>query len=184
MPRMSVVGVQCAIESQGVRNGLTQAFIRSASRAPPKARPNERCRGGHVPRALAAQKCVPCEADDGALEAMGLCEAFARCEAEGRLAEVPGWQIEEGEKGLLITRRFRTKNFVKALELAMRVGEVGEGEGHHPDLHITSWNHVAVHFTTHARNGLTQNDFICAAKVNSIAMEDLLSKKRAGSAAA
>ncbi|KAK9903459.1 hypothetical protein WJX75_006181 [Coccomyxa subellipsoidea] len=62
-----------------------------------------------------------------------------RSKAESLIAsEAEGWELAENEqKHLKIQRTFRTKNFVKALELCNRFGEVAEAEGHHPDLHIT-----------------------------------------------
>ncbi|EIE23022.1 transcriptional coactivator/pterin dehydratase, partial [Coccomyxa subellipsoidea C-169] len=94
--------------------------------------------------------------------------------------QAEGWDLAESEqKHLLIRRTFRTKNFVKALELCNRFGEVAEAEGHHPDLHITGWNRLTVELTTHSRDGLTENDFIMAAKLNAVPKDDLLSKKKA-----
>ena len=52
-------------------------------------------------------------------------------------------------------------------------------EGHHPDLHIESWNRLRVEIWTHARKGLTENDFILASKIDALDMEGLLSKKNA-----
>jgi 4a-hydroxytetrahydrobiopterin dehydratase len=55
---------------------------------------------------------------------------------------------------------------------------VADAEGHHPDLHLRSYNHVAVELSTHAVGGLTENDFIMAAKINEIPLDDLLPKRK------
>ncbi|KAF6266724.1 pterin 4 alpha carbinolamine dehydratase-domain-containing protein [Scenedesmus sp. NREL 46B-D3] len=89
------------------------------------------------------------------------------------------WQIvEDSEKRLRLRRVMRTKNFTKALELFQRVGQVAEAEGHHPDLHLEGWNNVSIELWTHARNGLSENDFIVAAKFDDIDLADLLSKRQ------
>jgi len=89
------------------------------------------------------------------------------------------WQIiEDDEQRLRLRRTMRTKNFLKGLELFKRVGEVAEAEGHHPDLHLVGWNNVTVELWTHARDGLSENDFILAAKIDNISKDDLLSKKQ------
>lgn len=87
MPHLSLVGLHNGLEYHGIWGSSTVPVRWHTVKALSKASAVHHGRDGYLPRALAAQKCVPCEADDGALEAMGLCEAFARCEAEGRLAE-------------------------------------------------------------------------------------------------
>jgi 4a-hydroxytetrahydrobiopterin dehydratase len=110
---------------------------------------------------------------------MGFCMSFSRRAAEDMLQTVKGWELVESPKDVLrIKRHLRTKNFMKALELCSRVAEVAEAEGHHPDLHLTGWNNLTLELWTHARNGLTENDLIMAAKINSIPMDDLLSKRK------
>ena len=84
-------------------------------------------------------------------------------EAEGMLAQVPGWKLEEEAKG--IRREFRFRNFADAMGFARKVGELAEEEGHHPDLSF-GWGYCTVRFRTHSIRGLHENDFIMAAKVN------------------
>jgi 4a-hydroxytetrahydrobiopterin dehydratase len=72
----------------------------------------------------------------------------------------------------------RAKNFKKAIELFRRVGEVAEAEQHHPDLHLEGWNNCTIDLWTHARNGLSENDFIVAAKIDQLDLSDLLSKRQ------
>jgi 4a-hydroxytetrahydrobiopterin dehydratase len=128
---------------------------------------------------LTEKRCIPCEQDSGGLGFMGLCESFSMDEAQEMLPKVEGWNIHSDEaKRLRIRKSYKTKNFVKALELCNKIGEVAEAEGHHPDLHITGWNNLMVEIWTHARDGLTENDFILAAKIDSIPKEDLLRKPK------
>ena len=73
---------------------------------------------------------------------------------------------------------WKTKGFKSALRLFERIGEIAESEGHHPDLHLTSYNNVSVELSTHAVQGLTENDFIIAAKINELDLSDLLKKQK------
>ena len=103
---------------------------------------------------LSDKRCVPCR---GGVPALGAEEA-------GRLiSQVPGWTLEEETKG--IRREFRFRNFAEALRFAGQVGEIAEAEGHHPDLSV-GWGYCTVRFRTHSIQGLHENDFIMAAKVN------------------
>lgn len=71
------------------------------------------------------------------------------------------------------------KNFNAGLELFRRIGQVADVEKHHPDLHLVDFNRVRVELTTHASKGLTENDFIMAAKINEIEWVDLQPKQKA-----
>jgi 4a-hydroxytetrahydrobiopterin dehydratase len=103
---------------------------------------------------LSDKRCVPCR---GGVPAIGAAEA-------GRLvSQVSGWTLEEETKG--IRRQFRFRNFAEAMRFAWQVGEIAEAEGHHPDLSV-GWGYCTVRFRTHSIGGLTENDFIMAAKVN------------------
>src|SRR5947209_1393000 len=109
---------------------------------------------------LAAKHCVPCEAGTPPLPIE---------EARAMLDQVPGWELmepAEGEAGVpMLVRRFRFKDFAEAMAFVNRVADLAEAEGHHPDIHI-SWNRVRLELTTHAIKGLSENDFILAAKVD------------------
>lgn len=107
--------------------------------------------------ALAEKKCVPCEGGVAALN---------RAEAEMFLKDVPGWRMSEDGKKIGI--RYVMKNFTAALDLMNRIGQVAESENHHPDLHLTGYRNLAVELSTHAIGGLSENDFILAAKVNDL----------------
>jgi len=79
-----------------------------------------------------------------------------------------------------IQKGVRTKNFVAAMDLLNAWAVVAEEEGHHPDFHLTGWNNVMVSVHTHHSRGLTENDFILAAKLDQVLNEkmELLSKKQ------
>ena len=77
--------------------------------------------------------------------------------------EVPEWTVVDQK----LARTFTFKNFVEAFSFMTRVALIAETESHHPDL-FNSWNKVEVVFWTHTANGLTRNDFIMAAKCNTV----------------
>lgn len=107
---------------------------------------------------LTEQKCVACE---------GGVNPFNKIEAEVLLKQVPGWNFKDSD-GIWITKNYTFKNFIEALSFVNKVGELAESEGHHPDIHITDYKHVAIDLSTHAIGGLSQNDFILAAKINEL----------------
>lgn len=88
-----------------------------------------------------------------------------RDESATLLEQTPGWTI--APDGLSISREFKFKNFIEAMEFANRITPVAEAEGHHPDLTV-GWGKVGVTLTTHAIGGLSENDFILAAKIAAI----------------
>ena len=80
-----------------------------------------------------------------------------------------GWElVEEGKK---IRRTWTAKNFMAGIDFFNKVAALAEEEGHHPDLHLEGYRKVAVEIWTHAIGGLTENDFILAAKINEIPIE-------------
>ncbi len=80
------------------------------------------------------------------------------------LPAVPNWRL--AADGKRIRREWCVKDFVTGLDFFQRVGELAESEGHHPDLHLTGYRNVALELYTHAVGGLTENDFILAAKID------------------
>lgn len=86
-------------------------------------------------------------------------------EVETYLGKVEGWGHTGHHR---ISRTFVFPDFAGALEFANRVGEIAETEGHHPDL-LVAWGRVEVTIWTHKLNGLTESDFILAAKIDRIA---------------
>lgn len=107
---------------------------------------------------LSAKRCVPCE---------GGVPALTKEQAEDLMPKVPDWKLSE--EGTKLTRLFGFKDFAKALAFTNEVGKAAEAEWHHPDIKL-SWGKVEVTFTTHSVRGLTENDFIMAAKVNDISL--------------
>jgi 4a-hydroxytetrahydrobiopterin dehydratase len=102
---------------------------------------------------LASKTCVPCRRGTPPLTGKEL-EALAK--------EVPQWKVVNGHH---ITREFTFPDFRQALAFVNRVGEVAEEQGHHPDI-LLSWGKAAVTTWTHKVDGLTESDFILAAKID------------------
>jgi 4a-hydroxytetrahydrobiopterin dehydratase len=93
-------------------------------------------------------------------------EPLARTTAEAYLTATPGWDLVLDEPSRL-TRKLKFKDFAEAMQFINRVADVAEEEGHHPDFSV-SWNRVTLELTTHAIGGLSENDFIMAAKINDV----------------
>jgi 4a-hydroxytetrahydrobiopterin dehydratase len=104
---------------------------------------------------LSRKKCTPCE---------GGVPPLSPDQVKTFLKQVPGWTLTPD--GQRIRRQWRVKDFVEGLNFFRRVGELAEAEGHHPDLHLAEYRNVAIEIWTHAANGLTENDFILAAKID------------------
>lgn len=102
---------------------------------------------------LSEKSCVPCRGGVPPLPAD---------EVERLLGELDGWRVIEGHH---LTKNFIFPDFARALALVNRVGAVAEQEGHHPDLYLT-WGKVRIDIFTHAIDGLTESDFILAAKLD------------------
>lgn len=90
-------------------------------------------------------------------------------EALNNLKEVGGWQLTEDRKGVF--REYITKNFMVAVRLINKIAEIAEDENHHPDIHLTGYRKLRINLSTHALGGLTENDFILAAKINELPVE-------------
>lgn len=104
---------------------------------------------------LAAKTCVPCK---------GGVPPLKGAELQKLLAEVPGWQaINEHH----LQRAYKFPDFVTALAFVNRVGQVAEEQGHHPDIFLT-WGKVEITIWTHKIDGLTESDFILAAKIDEL----------------
>lgn len=85
--------------------------------------------------------------------------------AQKHLKQVPGWQLAEDAR--VLERTFTFPDFSEALAFVNRVGNIAEAENHHPDIAL-SWGKVAITLQTHVIGGLSDNDFILAAKINQI----------------
>ena len=105
---------------------------------------------------LSEQSCIPCKG--GA--------PMTAEEASKLLPELRGWELQEAATWL--EKSFRFPNFAKALAWVNRIGALAEEQNHHPDL-LLGWGYATVRLQTHAVGGLSSNDFIMAAKIDSLA---------------
>lgn len=103
---------------------------------------------------LLKKKCGPCEKKT---------KPFEKTEAEDYLAQVEGWVLNE--EGTQISKEFKFADFIGAINFVNLVADLAEMEGHHPDIHVF-YNKVRLDLSTHAIKGLSENDFILAAKIN------------------
>ncbi len=109
---------------------------------------------------LATLQCVPCRGGVAPLDEAQIAPLLAQ------LAE--GWRVEERAdlkhgSVKLLARTYAFKNFVQALQAANAVGAMAEEQQHHPDLHV-AWGRLGVEIWTHKIGGLTESDFVFAAK--------------------
>jgi 4a-hydroxytetrahydrobiopterin dehydratase len=104
--------------------------------------------------ALHTIRCVGCE---------GQIPALSADEIQSLLGDVQGWTLSEDQKS--INKRFLFKGFYKTMAFVNAIAWIANQENHHPDLQI-GYNYCVVQFSTHAIDGLTKNDFICAAKID------------------
>ncbi|XP_078446282.1 transcriptional coactivator/pterin dehydratase isoform X2 [Wolffia australiana] len=118
----------------------------------------------------AAKKCAPCNSKD----IWAMSEHSAKELLEKSELGIHGWDLLNEGGPLKLQRSWKTKSFLKALEFFQLVADVAEAEGHHPDLHLVGWNNVKIDLWTHSVGGLTENDFILAAKINDLHVEHLL----------
>jgi 4a-hydroxytetrahydrobiopterin dehydratase len=109
---------------------------------------------------LLRKKCAPCEGGIPPLSAE---------QTRSLLESVPGWELTED--GRRLRRRWLARNFRAAIAFFDKVAELAEEEGHHPDLHLEGYRNVTVEVWTHAIGGLSENDFILAAKISAVPIE-------------
>jgi 4a-hydroxytetrahydrobiopterin dehydratase len=104
---------------------------------------------------LTKKKCEPCE---------GGTKPLTPDEYDAYLHnELSGWHDVDEKK---IEKHYKFKDFQEALDFVSKVGQIAEEEGHHPDIYLHNWNKVRLTLTTHAIHGLSVNDFILAAKID------------------
>jgi 4a-hydroxytetrahydrobiopterin dehydratase len=104
---------------------------------------------------LASKTCVPCR---------GGVPPLAGKELEDLAKQVPQWKVVDAHH---ISREFKFQDFRQALTFVNKVGEIAEEQGHHPDILLT-WGKASVTTWTHKINGLTESDFILAAKIDKL----------------
>jgi 4a-hydroxytetrahydrobiopterin dehydratase len=109
--------------------------------------------------ALAEKECVPCKGGVAPLKGSDL--STLRSELN------PGWQIIKEHE---LEREFKFKDFREALGFTNKIGELAEEQGHHPDIYL-SWGKVKVTTWTHKIDGLTESDFVLAAKIDKLEKE-------------
>ena len=104
---------------------------------------------------LSSKTCIPCRGGVPPLEGK---------ELENLSRQLPEWKVIDGHH---ITRSFKFSDFREALAFVNKVGEIAEEQGHHPDIFL-AWGKADVTTWTHAINGLTESDFVLAAKIDEI----------------
>ncbi len=105
---------------------------------------------------LSEKKCIPCS---------GKTPKLSILEINSKLSEIQDWKINNDKE--MIYKKFNFNNFKKALQFANRVGDIAEIENHHPDISL-GWAYCLIIIHTHAIKGLSENDFILAAKIDKI----------------
>ena len=108
---------------------------------------------------LKNKKCVPCE---GGVPPLDLSEIHKYQK------KVDGWEVKPNEKNIFfLEKEFKFKNFLTSQRFVNEVGKISENEDHHPDISY-GWGYAKIKITTHAIEGLSENDFIVAAKIDQI----------------
>jgi 4a-hydroxytetrahydrobiopterin dehydratase len=107
-------------------------------------------------RPLAERRCVPCE---------GGTPALTGDQEAPLLAQLDGWEIEDTDGHRRLVKTYRFRDFVGAVDFINRITPIAEEEGHHPDL-LVAWGRVRVQLWTHVAGGLTENDFVLAARID------------------
>jgi len=109
---------------------------------------------------LVQKKCKQCE---------GGVEPVSPDEAKRQLENLPGWKLLADGKA--IRKEWVVKDFMTAIHFFHSVAKIAEADDHHPDLHLSGYRNVAIELSTHAIKGLSENDFILAAKIDQIPVE-------------
>ena len=108
---------------------------------------------------LINKKCIPCE---GSFPPLDLSEIHKYQK------KVDGWEVKPNEKKIyFLEKKFKFKNFLDSQKFVNEVGKISENESHHPDI-LFGWGYTKIRITTHAIEGLSENDFILAAKIDKI----------------
>ena len=108
---------------------------------------------------LFEKKCVPCE---GGVPALDISEIHKYQK------KIDGWDVIKNEKNIyFLEKKFKFKNFVESQKFVNEVGRISEEEGHHPEI-LFGWGYAKINISTHAIEGLSENDFILASKIDKI----------------
>ena len=107
---------------------------------------------------LLDKKCVPCE---------GGVIPFDISEIHKYQKKVDGWSLIKNQEEIFLEKEFKFKDFLESQNFVNQVGKISEEEGHHPDITF-GWGYAKIKITTHAIKGLSENDFILAAKIDKI----------------
>jgi 4a-hydroxytetrahydrobiopterin dehydratase len=108
---------------------------------------------------LIKKKCEPCE---GGISALDISEIHKYQK------KIDGWNVIKNKKNIyLLEKKFTFKNFLESQNFVNEVGKISEEEGHHPDI-LFGWGYATIKVTTHAIEGLSENDFILAAKIDNL----------------
>ena len=105
---------------------------------------------------LTQRKCQPCEKGTAPLPLSA---------AQTLLQDLSGWELIEGTR---LRKAVKCKDFLDAVSVIQRIAPIAEAEDHHPDLHLTGYRRLAIELSTHAIGGLSENDFILAAKIDQL----------------
>ena len=106
---------------------------------------------------LIKEKCLPCE---------GNVIPFDISQIHKYQKKVDGWEIVKNDKNIYyLEKKFIFKNFLESQKFVNKVGTISEEEGHHPEIFF-GWGYAKINITTHAIEGLSENDFILAAKID------------------
>lgn len=109
---------------------------------------------------LVKKKCLPCE---------GGVAKYTLDEAQAQLEKLSGWRLTTD--GQRIRRDWVVKNFMAGMDFFNRVAQAAEADGHHPDIHLEGYRKVWIELWTHAIGGLSENDFILAAKIDELPIQ-------------
>ena len=109
---------------------------------------------------LSLKKCQPCSGDVPPLSPAKVAEY---------LKAVSGWELGADAKS--ISRIYVMKDFLAAVQFIQKIAEAAEADDHHPDLHLTGYRKLRIELSTHAIGGLSENDFILAAKIEGLPKE-------------
>lgn len=109
---------------------------------------------------LASKKCLPCE---GGVDPCPLDLTQAQLQA------LDGWNLTDDQKR--IKKDWVVTNFMEAMRFFGEVAKIAEDDGHHPDLHLVGYRNVTIELWTHAIDGLSENDFILAAKIDALPVQ-------------